>query len=119
MNEDTIFEVITTDKERVRIKHLLVGDKWHPNLATYTRNKHVLQSMRAVNTPNRTLIVSCYYILDPKTNVFIFQGMASAELSGFEFRVEVVGNITHLDEGGRNIDSLNRAAITLAEIETE
>jgi len=117
-DKKVIFEVTTTDNDAVLIEHCIAGDEWHPDAAVYMRNRHVLQSMRKVNTPNRTLMVSCYYLFDPETGIFVFQGFASGELAGFRFCVEVVGNIERLDEGGRNVDSLNRATITLGNIES-
>jgi hypothetical protein len=108
------FAVTTEDGEEVGVSDVLAGDEWRCHEGTYIRNGNELIGVRKMNTPAGQRIVCIYYLLDPQTDVFVLAGMTKAGLNGFDFKIQVVGEIAGLTEGGSRPDRLNQATLTLA-----
>lgn len=113
MNEEG-FLVMTKDGDPVRISDCIAGTETDQDTCEYAQHGHLLIGIQKRNTPKRELFVSIYFVLNPKTDIFMFAGMTTAGLDEFDFKVEVLGSIANLHEGGARKDGLNKATFTLA-----
>ena len=104
---------MTKDGDPVRISDCIAGSEFDQDSCEYIQHGHLLIGVQKLNTPKRELFAAIYFVLNPKTNIFMFAGMTMAGLDEFDFMVEVLGSIASLQEGGARKDGLNKATFTL------
>ena len=92
------FPVWTSDGEAVYVDcHLDDDDPTDPGCA-YIRNEHLLAGVRTVSYGGKPVIATMYYVEDPKTGVFIHQGVVTGSLPDESFAIEIAGKITHAED---------------------
>ena len=85
--------VFTEEGEAIEVnKHLDDLDP-HDGNCTYIRHGNLLVGVRKATTPAYPMIVSTYYVLDPQTDIFMFEGMTTAEMPDYSLIVKVLGQI--------------------------
>ncbi len=85
--------VFTEDGEAIEVNRHLDDLDPHDGNCTYIRHEHLVIGVRKGNTPTYPMIISTHYVLDPQTDIFMLQGMTTAEMPDYSLIVKVLGEV--------------------------